>query len=155
MPTVFLAWATKPLLVLHALVAFALLGALTHLAIVAVGELRGARRVRLLRIYAQVVGGTFAAAFGLGLLIYPAYRYFVRGLYFDRYEPWASNLFDLKENLVGLGLPLALLLFLAGRRYEASHAGARGLIATSAVLLWAIVLFGVVSGLLVTSVRAV
>ena len=155
MPPVFLDWAEKPLLVVHTLVGFALLGALTHLALVAVGELRGGRRARLVRIYAQVVGATFAVAFAIGLLMYPGFRYQVRGLYLDRYAPWASNLFDMKENLLALGLPLSVLLFFLGRRYDTGQESLRPLLATSALLLWGVVVFGVVAGVLVTSVRGV
>ena len=50
-----------------------------------------------------------------GGLVYPRYRYFVRGLYLDRYAPWASNLFDFKENLATLGLPLAIGAFVLAR----------------------------------------
>ena len=105
MPSVFLDGAAKPLLVIHALVAFALLGASTHLAIVSIQLLRGRSHLgRLARVYAQVIGATFSAAFAVGLLLYPHYRYDVRGLFLDRYEPWASNLFDIKETLAALGL---------------------------------------------------
>jgi hypothetical protein len=154
--SVFLDGWARPLLVLHALAAFALLGACTHLAVVAVQLLRGRDRRRLARIYAQLIGGLFAAAFGVGLLMYPHYRYHVRGLYLDRYEPWASNLFDMKEGLVALGLPLALGVFALGRRIEpAQERPLLPLFAAFAAALWALVLFGVVSGVVVTSVRGV
>src|SRR4051812_34865753 len=118
-PSTFLFAGGRLLLVLHALVALALCGACTHLAIVAVRLLRGPRGLgRLARIYAQVVSATFVIAFALGLLLYPTFRYHVRGLFLDRHAPWASNLFDIKENFAALGLPFAIGLFFIGRRFD-------------------------------------
>lgn len=157
MPHVFLDGAAKPLLVLHALAAFALLGACTHQAIVAVQLLRGKLHLaRLARIYAQTIGALFIAAFSLGLALYPHFRYHVRGLFLDRYEPWASNLFDMKENLLALGLPLALVLFVIGRRFDPREEPALlPWLSFASIGLWVLVLFGVVSGLVVTSVKGV
>ena len=157
MPRVFLDGFAKPLLVLHALAGFALCGACTHQAVVAVQLLRGRTHLgRLARIYAQIVGGLFSLAFGIGLLMYPHYRYHVRGLYLDRYEPWASNLFDMKENLLALGLPIAVMLFAIGRKFDPREE--KVLIpwfAASSLALWALVTFGVVCGVVVTSVKGV
>lgn len=157
MTAIFLEGAAKPLLVLHALVAFALVGACTHLVVVAIQLLRGRWHLgRLARVYSQVIGGCFVGAFGFGLLMYPHYRYHVRGLFLDRYEPWASNLFDIKENLAALGLPLALALFFVGRRLEPKEQGAvLPLFAYLAFAIWGLVVFAAVSGLVVTSVKGV
>lgn len=157
MPHVFLDGSAKLLLVLHALAGFALCGACTHQALVGIGLWRGRHHLgRLARIYSQVIGGTFIGAFVVGLLMYPHYRYHVRGLYLDRYEPWASNLFDMKENLLGLGLPLALALFFIGRRLQpAEERATLPFFAVLSVSLWALVVFGVISGVIVTSVRGV
>src|SRR5579871_1196313 len=155
MPEIFLHGATRPLLVLHALLAFALVGAATHLVIVSVQLSRGRLHLgRLARIYAQVIGATFAGAFLIGLLIYPDYRYHVRGLYLDRYERWASNLFDIKENLGALGLPLALALFFVGRRFEPKEEPALVPYLTFlSIAVWAVAVTSALSGLVVTSVK--
>lgn len=157
MPSVFLDGAAKPLLILHAFAAFALLGACTHQAIVAVQLLRGKLHLaRLARLYAQIIGALFAVAFAIGLAMYPHFRYHVRGLYLDRYEPWASNLFDMKENLLALGLPLALVLFVVGRRFDPREEPALlPWLSFASIALWALVLFGAISGLVVTSVKGV
>lgn len=157
MPHVFLDGQGKPLLVLHALAGFGLLGVSTHQALVAIGLWRGKLHLaRLARLYAQITCALFVLAFGVGLLLYPHYRYHVRALFFDRYEPWASNLFDMKENLLALGLPLAVSLFFLGRRLEPREEPALlPLFALFATALWGLVLFGVISGILVTSVRGV
>jgi hypothetical protein len=151
----FLFSSARTLLVLHALVALALGGASTHLALVSLRLLRGHQGLaRLARIYAQVVSVTFVAAFAVGLLLYPSFRYHVRGLYLDRHAPWASNLFDLKENFAALGLPCAIGLFFIGRRLDpAREPGMIRWFAFASVWTWLTVVFGVVSGLVVTSVK--
>jgi hypothetical protein len=142
-------------LVLHALCAFALCGACTHQAVVSIGLLRGRLHLgRLARVYAKVIGGLFIGVFAVGLLMYPHYRYHVRGLFLDRYEPWASNLFDMKENLLALGLPLAVCIFAVGRRLDPREdAALLPFHAMASIALWALVLFGSIAGLIVTSVR--
>jgi hypothetical protein len=160
MPRVFLDGWARPLLVLHALAGFALLGACTHQALVSIGLLRGRTHLfRLARIYAAVIGPLFAGGFAIGLLIYPHYRYHVRGLYLDRYVPWASNLFDMKENLLALGVPLALFVFAVGRRLQPpgddDERDLTWLHAAASLTLWAIVAFGTISGVIVTSVRGI
>ena len=94
--------------------------------------------------------------FGLGLLAYPTFRYHVRGLYLDRYEPWASNLFDTKENFAALGIPLVIAAFVMSRVMNPKEdvALARGY-AAFVILAAAIVWFGVISGLVITMARSV
>jgi hypothetical protein len=157
MPPLFLDAFARPLLVVHALAAFALLGACTHQAVIALGLLRGRNHLaRLARVHARTTALLFVLAFSAGLLLYPHYRYRVRGLYLDRYAPWASNLFDLKENLLALGLPLALAVAVLGWRLEPrSGRAVLPVFAGCALGLWGLVLFGSVAGLLVTSVKGV
>ena len=152
---IFLESMARPLLVVHALVAMAALGASTHLVVLSVGLWRGkAHLSRLAKVHAQVIGATFTACFVLGLFIYPAYRYHVRGLYLDRYAPWASSLFDMKENLAALGLPLSAALFSLGRRLDLEdRAAALPLLVFLSVALWLLTVFAVVSGLVITSVK--
>jgi len=162
-PHIFLEGWSRALLLLHALVALALAGAATHLAVVSLRLWRSAlqaparaRLARLARIYAQVIGATYAAAFGLGLLMYPHYRYVVRALYLDRYDVWAANLFDIKENLAALGLPLAIAVWAVGRKLDPERDRAlAGWLAFLAVSIWLLVGAATISGLLVTDVRGV
>lgn len=148
--------AARLLVVLHAIAAIVLLGASTHHAVIAIGYLRGRYRVRLGRIYAATIAASYAVTFVLGLLAYPAFRYHVRALYLDRYEVWAANLFDTKENIAALGLPLVLCAFVLSRVMDPKEdaALARGY-AAFVLLAAAIVWFSVISGLVVTMVRGV
>jgi hypothetical protein len=157
MPTVLLESWSKPFLVLHALGGMALTGACTHQVVIC-WRLWHGKPVprRLATIYTQVIGWTFALTFVVGLLMYPHYRYHVRGLYLDRQAVWASNLFDMKENLAALGLPLAVALLAMGRGYDpATERKLSPVFAVLSVLLWSLVFFASVSGLLVTSVKGV
>lgn len=167
MPTVFLGSMGPLLIVLHALLALVLGGSSVHQAVIATQALRGRPLPgRLARLYSLIALCAYAATLLSGALVYPRYRYFVRGLYLDRYAPWASNLFDFKENLATLGLPLAIGAFMVarelaparrpgsqGQRPPAGLPGARllyGLFALGASL---ISVFNIIAGLLCTSVR--
>ncbi len=148
---VFLSGAARPLLVLHALTAMALLGASTHLVIVKILRWRGRGRPRQEQLYSRLIAPLFVVAYGLGLILYPHFRVNLRAGYLDANQPWASNLFDFKEHLVSLGLPLALALFFLARRGPQ----ARPFADLCAVVVWAMVLWSSVSGLIVTSVRGI
>jgi hypothetical protein len=157
MPTVFLSAFGPLLIVLHALSAMALGGASIHHAVIATQALRGRPlHRRLARLYSLVALCAYGATMLTGALVYPRYRYFVRGLYLDRYAPWAANLFDFKENLATLGLPLALGAFVVARELSRQAAEPRsakllyGLFALGTAL---ISIFNLIAGLLCTSVR--
>jgi len=140
------------LVVLHAAAAIVLVGSTTHQALIAWGYVRGRHKIRLGKIYAA----TLAITFGFGLLAYPTYRYHVRGLYFDRYEQWASNLFDVKENFAALGLPLVVAVLVLSQ--VMSPRDDRGLVAGYAAcsfFIMAIVWFDVITGLVITMTRGV
>ncbi len=149
-------WA-RLLLIGHAGIAMALAGASTHLALGSIKLLRGGVfQTRLVRIYGQTIGALYLAVFACGLIVYPTYRYYVRGLYLDRYFPAASNLFDMKENLAALGLPLALALFMTARRFDPkTEPGAIPVLAVLSLAVWGLVLFSTISGLYVTCIKGV
>ena len=156
MPELFLGGMARLLLVLHALAAIVLIGATTHHAIIAYGYLRGRAKPRLGRIYAATIGAAYLVTYGFGLLVYPTFRYMTRALYMDRYERWASNLFDMKENFAALGVPLAIAMFLLSRVMSPKED--RHLVigyAAMAFLTCAVVWFDVISGLVLTNVRGV
>jgi hypothetical protein len=147
-------------LVVHALVALALGGAATHLALVAfalaTGRPKRWRVPRLAAVYAQVAGTLFLLSIAVGALLYPTYRYRVRALYLDRYAPWASNLFDMKEVLAALTAPFAVGLIVLGRRPPdaAANTDARWVFYLCAGIVFGTTLFNVISGLIVASVHS-
>jgi hypothetical protein len=142
--------------VLHALSAFVLLGSSTHAAAIVLGTLRGQPRPRLARLHATVVAASYATTVLLGALAYPTYRYHVRALFLDRYAPWASNLFDIKEGFAAIGLPLALGALLL-RRFADPGSDRRGLAPYAMTVLGtaALVWFATVAGLVITLEKAV
>ncbi len=146
----------RPLVILHAALSIVLIGASTHHLVVAYGYVRGRYSPRLGRIYATIVGATYVLTMLVGTLAYPTYRYHVRALFLDRYAPWASNLFDIKENFATVGLPLAVATWWLSRFFgteEDRHM--RVGYAVMVALVTAIVWFNVLAGLLVTMVRGV
>lgn len=156
MPDILLDGAARLLLVLHAAAAIVLIGATTHHAIIALGYLRGSHKQRLGRIYAATIGITYLVTYGFGLLVYPTFRYHVRGLFLDRYARWASNLFDMKENFAALGIPLVFGMFVLSRAMSSKED--RHLVGGYVAMAWLtafIVWFDVFSGLIITNVRGV
>ncbi len=153
--TVFQSWAPA-LVVLHALAAIVLIGSSTHHALIAIGYLRGSYKARLGRLYAVVVMVSYLVTFALGAAAYPTFRYHTRALYLDRYAPWASNLFDMKEHFASLGLPLVIGAWLLSRTMEPRED--RALLPGYAVMVIGvglIVWFNVISGFVVTLARGV
>lgn len=172
-PPIFLYGLGRPLLVLHALCALSLCGTSVHQAVYALRLFTrpfAAVRLTKCRLFSRLVLLSYLAVVGLGGLLYPRYRYFVRGLYLDRYAPWASNLFDFKENLATVGLPFAVAAFFLARtlyRQPAllttegdSQDGRLGrrlvaLYAFFAIATAVVVGFNSIAGLLVASVRGI
>lgn len=145
-------------------------GSSVHHAVIAFQALRGrAPRLRLARLYSLVALCAYLATLLTGGLVYPRYRYFVRGLYLDRYAPWASNLFDFKENLATLGLPLAVGALILARDLGTHTGTGVGPAAnregrdSQALLLYGfmalgtalVAIFNLVAGFLVTGVHGI
>lgn len=148
-------WA-RFLVLLHAAASVVLVGACTHHFLVALGYLRGTYKVKLGRIYAAIIAIAYPVTMLLGALAYPTYRYHVRALYFDRHAVWASNLFDIKENLASIGLPLVFGAFVLSRVMVPKQD--RSLLLgyfVAVALVAAIVWFNVISGFLITMERGV
>jgi hypothetical protein len=148
--------AAKPLVLLHAAMSIVLVGATTHHAVATYGYVRGRQGARLTRIHAATVGLAYLLTMAVGALAYPTYRYHVRALFLDRYEPWASNLFDIKENLATVGLPLAVATWWLSRYFGTDEDrpmrfGYALMVALVTVIVWV----NVGAGLLVTMVRGV
>ena len=155
-PEIAFGGIARLLVVLHAAAAIVLIGAVTHHGLVAVGYLRGRHKIRLGKIYAATLAITYVITFIFGLLVYPTFRYHVRGLYFDRYEQWASNLFDVKENFAALGLPAVIAILVMSRAMNPKEDRALvGPYVALSMLVAAIVWFDVITGLVITMTKGV
>ena len=109
MPSLFLQTWGPLLVVLHTLGAIVLSGSSVHQALLSIQLLRRKQvRFGLLRIYALTTLCAYLATTLVGALLYPRYRVLIRALFLDRHAPWAANLFDWKENVATIGLPLAV-----------------------------------------------
>ncbi len=109
MPSLFLQTWGPLLVVLHTLGAIVLSGSSVHQALLSIQLLRRKQvRFGLLRIYALTTLCAYLATTLAGALLYPRYRVLIRALFLDRHAPWAANLFDWKENVATIGLPLAV-----------------------------------------------
>ena len=146
------------LLVVHGLVAVALLGAITHQiaslfarGVVTdrhfVGRYLGVRYER----FAWAVVVLYVLVLGLGATLYPSYRVDVRIPFEEMGLGWAIGLFELKEHAGALGLgllPLYAYLWQAER--ARSHARDRRVITA---LIAAIVWFDFVVGHILNNIR--
>ncbi len=102
------------LLILHGLLAVALIGAVTHQAIAGTlkrSEVRGRQIYARLRaadasLYAGVVAILYVAVAVLGAVLYPRYRLVVRPLVQTMDLRTANGAFELKEHFSALGLLL-------------------------------------------------
>lgn len=148
--------ARKALLLLHFVGAVVLAGSSVHLALRMPALLRGRSNPRLERIYGRVVAAAYGLTYLLGAVLYPTYRVHVRAVFLDRHHPMVSNLFDVKENLATIALPLALTLgALGGRLADDADRRLRPIYATMSAFVAAVVVFDVLSGVYIASVRAV
>jgi hypothetical protein len=154
---VFLYGARRVLLVLHAASAVVLIGAATHHALQMRHYLRGNfGRSPLEKIYAQVIAVSFPLTFALGAILYPSYRYHVRGLYLDRYAPWAARLFDVKEMLATLTLLIAIGLGgLARTLRPREQREFIPIYVAMSLIVCVVVWIDAIAGVLVTSVRGI
>jgi hypothetical protein len=162
----------KLLLVGHLLLATVLLGAATfHLAWAANGARSGGRRL------VAILAAAYVIEFAAGNLLYPNYRVHVRAAYLDSPQAvaeatsaeatpgslvrvsslgWVSHLFDVKEQLIAVGLaPLLGLLALSLAGVSPGDRSARvlylGLSSAITLCVWS----GAAIGLYVTSIRSV
>jgi hypothetical protein len=143
------------LLVLHALGSVALLGSATHHALHMRHYLAGRFvGLSLEKRWARVVAASYCFTFAVGAMLYPSYRYHVRGLWLDRYAPRYAELFDIKEIYASLTLVVAVGLGLLSFTLEpAKERAIAKVYAAMSLLVCAVAWAEVVLGVLVTSVR--
>lgn len=158
------------LLILHGLLAVALLGAITHQALAAcwpsrqpAGFVSRFRAVSGLS-YTNAIIILFVLTFILGGVIYPAYRLNVRGYLSDYRLLSAEGAFEIKEHVSAIGLGLLPLYWFLWRRTIAEPAGADGAAAANGsaqvlargavtVMLALIVWYGFLAGHILNNIR--
>jgi len=145
----------RVLLLLHGAGSIVLVGASTHHALSMRHYLRGHfAAARLEKTWAKVVAVAYVFTFAAGALLYPTYRYHVRGLYLDRWAPRFAELFDIKEIYASLTLVVAIGLGALAFTLEPKKGEPLVRIyAAMSLLVCAVVWLNVVLGILVTSVR--
>lgn len=118
------------LLIVHGLLAVALLGALTHQALAVCWPSRNpggfVSRIRAVSgpSYTHAVIILFIVTFILGAVIYPAYRLNVRTYLSDYRMYSAEGAFEVKEHLAAIALALLPLYWLLWRRPKTGAVGA-------------------------------
>lgn len=116
---VFLEKFYEVLLLAHLFVTIVLVGSLTHNLLVVVKYVRGKfGRQKLELLYARVALWSYVIVYVLGALIYPAFRVYIRGQYFDPELPWATGLFEVKEHWGAVGLALFFVYYLLRKKMK-------------------------------------
>jgi cytochrome bd-type quinol oxidase subunit 2 len=139
--------AARPLLLAHAVLAFAALFSSTHHAAHAVLSALGRLQQRELRRFGWIAPLCLVAQALVGLALYPTYRVHVRAPDFDRTAPLVAQLFDFKEHLAALALALVIAAAIAGAAQDRTQPRAqRWTLATlslgGAAMLWTATLIG-------------
>lgn len=150
---------TTMFLIVHGLVAVALLGGITHQAFAACWPSRDTSRIfssfRAVRgaAYTNSMIVLYLLSAVLGGVIYPVYRLFGR-TYLEAAQLWEINgSFEIKEQFVAIGLGMLPFYWLVWRRpLEQKLSGARA--AATAVLCF-IVWYGFIVGHVINNVRGV
>lgn len=145
------------LLIIHALCAVFMLGALTHQTLSVwwpprAGETSMVARFRAVRgaAYTNTIIVLFIATASLGAILYPSYRLAVRVVLEDLRFSAANGVFELKEHLVAIGLGL-----LPSYWYYWKEPAAENRIAAKALttLLALIVWYGFIIGHVLNNIR--
>ncbi|HJZ86145.1 MAG TPA: hypothetical protein VKN99_13290 [Polyangia bacterium] len=152
----------RALLLLHAAVGLATVGALTHHAVWVLRELGQPRLRAQSRRYARLGALLVSGQLALGSLMYPVYRVRVQLAVFQLPAldggpaplGWAGRLFALKQQGAAGALVLALLALLLYRAGEDSRIGQR-LRRVCAIGAAALAWFAAVVGLLLTSIASI
>jgi hypothetical protein len=148
---------TAGLLILHSLLAVALLGAVTHQAIAlrfgpgaAKTSFAGRYRSVDASAYAAAIVLLFAAGTAIGALLYPPYRMIVRPVLELNGLRAANGAFEIKEHLSALGLLMLPAYWAAWRRpLVAEYAVARAALTwvLAAIVWWNFVVGDVLSNI--------
>ena len=132
------------LLLIHGLIATLLVGAITHQALAAcwparapddASFMRAARAVRAAR-YTNAVVVLYIATMMLGSVIYPHYRENVRPFLEDHHWNPSVGFFEIKENLVAIGLGMLPLYWWLWQGAETARKGLKPVTVMIALIVW-------------------
>jgi hypothetical protein len=144
------------LVILHGLLAVALLGSITHQAVAVVWPARNksgfvnAYRSVSSRVYVNANIVMFLVVAGLGAYIYPIYRVWIR-TYMENVRLFpAVGSFEIKEQFIAIGLGLLPLYWLVWRRPDPASQSARTAVT---LMLCFIVWFGFIVGHILNNIR--
>jgi len=121
MNTVFLENLYELLLLIHLFATFVLIGAMTHNLLCVVKYLRGKfARQKLEVLYLKVSLWSYVITYVFGVLVYPAFRVYIRGGTegFDEVIPWATGLFEVKEHWGAIGLALIFVYYFLRKNFK-------------------------------------
>jgi hypothetical protein len=146
------------LLIVHGLLAVALIGAITHQA-VSVLRPRPVRTGSFVDRYSAVnkqaftiaVAALYAVTVVFGAIIYPSYRIDVRIPFEEMSMRWAVGLFELKEHFGGIGL-FILPFYVYAWRNSAAETHGRDRVATTLTLTF-IVWWDFLAGHIINNLR--
>ncbi len=103
--------SAKILQFLHLLAAVTSIAACVHLIV----RLLRSRVDRRIYTHARTLLVAYLSLYGLGSVVYPTFRVRVRAEFLDRVYPWATGLFEIKEQAATLALLPVIGLFLLTR----------------------------------------
>ena len=121
MNAVFLESLYPVLLLAHLGTTFFLVGAMVHNFWCVVGYTKGRfGRRKLEKRYVKWIFWSYVAAYGIGALVYPAYKAYISYPGFRLENPWAKGLFEAKEHWAVIGLLMAGGYFHLRRNFDPS-----------------------------------
>jgi hypothetical protein len=152
---VFLETAYRPLVIAHLVATGVLLGTMTHNLVHVAGYVRG--RFGPKRREERHTGymlWSYAVVYGIGALVYPAFRVHMRHEYLDKSLPWATGIFEVKEHWGALALAMLAAYFCMRRAFDPEEERAKlWVYAPFCVLVNAIVWWKAIVGGLLTMLR--
>ena len=92
---------------------------MTHNLLLVIGYLRGKfARQKLEWRYVKVSLWSYIIVYITGALIYPAYKIYIRNIYFDPEIPWATGLFEVKEHWGALALAFFFVYYFLRKSFK-------------------------------------
>lgn len=122
MRNVFLQDFYQFLLLMHLLATFILVGCMTHNLLGVIRYCRGKfNKQKRELVFAKASLWSYVIVYIFGILIYPAFRIYVRYDYFDTDIRWATGLFEVKEHWDAVALGLLFVYYFLRKSFQPSE----------------------------------